>query len=220
MAMTSISAMTMYLFVIILLCLLGYDDANLLRGQSNMENLRERVLHPTLLSEEFRGKTWTDLGVDTTAAEKHRKQRQRNMQSSGGLSFGEPTYSYFALYEEFGPAFTTLGDTAGVRGTIFNTDARLNGLTEQYVEGALDGTCSSVSTKGKLLCTYEILLLNSENGFMATLVATGSVSLELFQPNLLIIEATGDDFGYKSGLLALTYTAGGDTPVVEIDIIV
>lgn len=55
---------------------------------------------------------------------------------------------------------------------------------------------------------------------MATMVATGSASLELFQPNLLIVEASGDDFGYKSGLLALTFTAGGEQPVVEIDIIV
>lgn len=113
-----------------------------------------------------------------------------------------------------------MGDTAGVRGTIFSNDARLNGLTEEYVEGGLDGTCSSVSSKGTLLCTFEILLLDAKSGFMATLVATGSVSLELFQPNLLIIEATGDDFGYKNGLLSLTYTAGGAQPVVEIDIIV
>jgi hypothetical protein len=124
------------------------------------------------------------------------------------------------LYEEFGPAFTTLGDTAGVRGTIFNTDARLNGLSEEYIEGSMDGTCSSVASKGTLLCTFEIFLLDSESGFMATMVATGSVSLELFQPNLLIIEATGDDFNYKKGLLALTYTAGGQKPVAEIDIIV
>jgi energy-converting hydrogenase Eha subunit B len=93
-------------------------------------------------------------------------------------------------------------------------------LTEEYIEGAMDGTCSSVASKGTLLCTFEFFLLDSETGFMATLVATGSVSLELFQPNLLIIEATGDDFGYKNGLLALTYTAGGAQPVVEIDIIV
>ena len=124
------------------------------------------------------------------------------------------------MYDEFGPAFTTLGDTAGVRGTIYNTDARINGLTEDYIEGSLDGTCSSVSSKGTLLCTYEIFLLDSKTGFIATLVATGSVSLELFQPNLLIVEATGDDFGYKNGLLSVTYTAGGAQPVVELDIIV
>jgi hypothetical protein len=123
------------------------------------------------------------------------------------------------LYDEFGPAFTSLGGTAGVRGTIFNTNARLNGLTEEYIEGSMDGTCSSVASKGTLLCTFEIFLLNSETGFMATLVATGSVSLELFQPSLLIIEATGDDFHYRKGLLALTYTAGGQQPVAELDII-
>jgi hypothetical protein len=55
---------------------------------------------------------------------------------------------------------------------------------------------------------------------MATLVATGSVSMELFQPNLLIVEAVGDDFAkYSGGILALTYTAAGAQPVVEIDIV-
>jgi energy-converting hydrogenase Eha subunit B len=129
-------------------------------------------------------------------------------------------FCYRQLYDEFGPAFTTLGDTAGVRGTIYSNDARMNGLTEEFIEGSLDGTCSSVASKGTLLCTYELFFLDSETGFMATLVATGSVSLELFQPNLLMVEATGDDFGYKNGLLSLTYTAGGAQPVVEIDIIV
>jgi hypothetical protein len=124
------------------------------------------------------------------------------------------------LFDEFGPRFTTLGDTAGVRGTVYNADARMNGLAEEYIEGSIEGTCSSVASKGTLLCTFEIFLLDSKSGFMATLIATGSVSLELFQPNLLIIEATGDDFDYKKGLLALTYTAGGEQPVAELDIIV
>ena len=55
---------------------------------------------------------------------------------------------------------------------------------------------------------------------MATLVPTGSVSMELFQPNLLIVEAVGEDFTqYRSGILALTYTAAGAQPVVEIDLV-
>ncbi len=127
------------------------------------------------------------------------------------------------MFDQFGPPFTTMGDTAGLEGTIFNLDAKTNGMTEQYIEGKMVGTCSSVASKGTLLCTFEILLLDSDTEFMATLVATGSVSLELFQPNMIIIESTGDDFGFKGGLLVVTFTsdaAGGKQPVAEIDIIV
>jgi hypothetical protein len=113
-----------------------------------------------------------------------------------------------------------MGDTAGVRGTIYNTDARIGGLTPEYIAGTLHGTCSIVSTKGTQLCSYELFFYDEKTGFIATLVATGSVSMELFQPNLLIVEAVGEDFTqYRSGILSLTYTAAGAQPVVEIDLI-
>jgi hypothetical protein len=100
--MTATTMMKMYLTVIVLLCLLGSDYANLLRGNSNMEALKERVLHPTLLPKEYRGKTWADLGVDVDAANQHREQRQRKTQSTGLPTFGQPTYSYFAVSKSFG----------------------------------------------------------------------------------------------------------------------
>lgn len=87
------------LFVLlVLLCLLGNDNANLLRGtNSNLEALRERVLRRTLPSEEHRGMTYRDLGVDTAAAEEYRHQQQRKAEIAEVASYGTPTYSYFAV---------------------------------------------------------------------------------------------------------------------------
>jgi len=226
---SSSTMMVFFLLVCLITVGLNNANANLLRHQQSksaineqaFQDMKERVLHPNI-PETVRGKTWDELvGVDHTQQKQQQKQHQRKTQ--GLPTFGSPAYSYFALYDEFGPAFATLGDTAGLRGTIYDNDARLNGLVDEYVEGSLDATCSVVNSKGALLCTYEFFFLDTKTGFLATLVATGSVSTELFQPNLLLIEAAGDDFAddkkHGGGLVSITYTAGGDQPVIEIDII-
>ena len=88
-----------YIVAVLLLCCLlqSSDSANvLLRGQQStktMEELKERVLHPTI-KPEHRGKTLEQiLGKDVAAeTQQQQQQRQRKMQS-----VGEPTYSYFAV---------------------------------------------------------------------------------------------------------------------------
>jgi len=112
-----------------------------------------------------------------------------------------------------------MGDTAGLRGNIYNVQARTEGLTAEFVEGALQGTCSVVATSGKQLCSYEFFLLDLDTGLMATIVATGSVLMELETSNLLIIEATGDDFvEFKGGFVSLQYTSIGGQTVMDVDI--
>ncbi|MGK3762481.1 MAG: hypothetical protein ACI8RD_014799 [Bacillariaceae sp.] len=112
-----------------------------------------------------------------------------------------------------------MGDTAGCRGNIYNTKARDDGLLEEYVEGALQGTCSVVASSGKQLCSYEFFLLDASTGTMGTIVATGSVLMELNKSNILIIEATGDDFvQYNGGMITLSYTAIGEQTVMDINV--
>ena len=112
-----------------------------------------------------------------------------------------------------------MGDTAGLRGMIYNNIAKDNGLDEEFVEGALQGTCSIVASDGKQLCSYEMFLLNPSTGTMGTVVATGSVMMELNTKNILIIEATGDDFvTFQGGMVSITYTAIGGQTVMDIDV--
>lgn len=123
------------------------------------------------------------------------------------------------VYDEFGPELTNLGDTAGIRGTIYDHDARENGLLEEYVTGSLQATCTIVASKGSQLCSYEIFMLDAANGSIGTLVATGSLNMELNKKHLLIIEATGDDYvDFGGGLLGITYKAKNKQVVIEIDI--
>lgn len=127
-------------------------------------------------------------------------------------------YNTKQVYDEFGPSVSNMGDTAGLRGIVYNTDAKDNGLVEEFIDGALQGTCSVVSSDGKQLCNYEIFILTNENS-IGTIVATGTVSMELGTTNLLIIEATGDDFvEYKGGMITITYTAIGDQTVMDLGI--
>jgi hypothetical protein len=112
-----------------------------------------------------------------------------------------------------------MGDTAGCRGNIYNFQARDDGLLEEYVEGALQGTCSVVASNGKQLCSYEFFLFDAPAGTMGTIVATGSVLMELNKSNVLIIEATGDDFvQYNGGMITLSYTAIGEQTVMDINV--
>lgn len=99
---TTIRMNSWLLLVILLLCLLDSDHANVLRGGNGktMEALKERVLHPKLPSEDHRGKTWKELGVNVQAEEEYRRrqQQERRTQSTVGLpTFGDPTFSYFAV---------------------------------------------------------------------------------------------------------------------------
>ncbi len=111
-----------------------------------------------------------------------------------------------------------LGDTAGLRGVVYDNAARTSGLTEEYVVGSLQATCTVVASKGTQLCSYELFMLDT-NGSIGTLVATGSLNMKLNEQHLLIIEATGDDFGkYPGGLLGITYTAAGNQFIIDVDI--
>jgi hypothetical protein len=103
---------------------------------------------------------------------------------------------------------------------VYDNAARENGLEEQYVAGSLQATCSIVASKGTQLCSYEIFIIDEDSGSIATLVATGSLNMDLNTQHLLIIEATGDDYAiFGGGLLGITYTATGNEFVIDIDII-
>jgi hypothetical protein len=89
------------LILTLLLCIGETDQANVLRGNDGKNNKAHQLqaalpLHPKLLSEDYRGKTWTDLGVDFKAVDEFR-QKRRNVQSSGLPDLGSPTYSYFVV---------------------------------------------------------------------------------------------------------------------------
>jgi hypothetical protein len=112
-----------------------------------------------------------------------------------------------------------LGDTAGLHGTVYDNAARTNGLKEEYVVGSLQATCTVVANKGTQLCSYEFFMLDT-NGSIGTLVATGSLNMNLNEQHFLIIEATGDDYvTYPGGLLGITYTAAGSQFIIDVDII-
>ena len=72
---------------LLLLCLVHTTSSANVRG-SKMEELKERVLHPTI-KPEHRGKTLQEIvGPDAT------RPRERKLDEP---SFGRPTYSYFAV---------------------------------------------------------------------------------------------------------------------------
>ena len=102
---------------------------------------------------------------------------------------------------------------------IYNTNAKEDGLLEEYVEGALQGTCSLVTSDGKQLCNYEFFLLDAQSGALATVVATGTVKNEIDTNSVLIVEATGDDFAeFKGGMVVIKYTAIGEQTVMDLSI--
>jgi len=199
------------------------DDSN----SSNNKTLKERAMNP-FIRDDIRGKTLSELGVVTksttttkaattttsTTLEQAKSQSQDRRRTQQKVKL-----NYFAIYDEFGPFFVSMGDTAGLRGNIYNLQAQKDGLNPEFVEGALQGTCSVVATSGKQLCSYEFFLLDIETGIMATIVATGSVLMEVDKSNLLIIEATGDDFvNYNGGMVTLEYTSIGGQTVMNLDI--
>ena len=123
------------------------------------------------------------------------------------------------MYDEFDTSSSKLGETAGSRGMIYHPSAKDSGLMEEYVEGALQGTCSVVSSDGVHLCSYEFFFLNPSTGTLGTVVATGSVKLEVDKKSILIIEATGDDFvRYKGGMVTINYMSIGGQTVMDLDL--
>jgi len=192
-------------------------------GNSSSKTLKERATNP-IIRDDIRGKTLKELGVVTTTTKTTTtlpSEPEYYSQSQQGRRKTQQkvTLSYFSIYDEFGPFFVSMGDTAGLRGNIYNLQAREDGLQPEFVEGALQGTCSVVATTGKQLCSYEFFLLDIATGIMGTLVATGSVLMEIDKSNLLIIEATGDDFvNYNGGMVTLEYTSIGGQTVMNIDI--
>ena len=140
------------------------------------------------------------------------------------------TYNGFCLiltqiYEEFGPSVSRLGETAGLRGYIFDYSkyGQDEPLSEYDVIGALRGTCSVVGgANGEdHFCTYEILIRVEEGyeGF-GTVIASGSLTYEVEDGGYLIVEGLGNDFEYREqgGICTLTYRATGMQNVLEIDI--
>jgi hypothetical protein len=89
------------LMLTLLLCLCQTDQASVLRGNDgrNTKDLNNKIqpaLHRQLLSDDYRGKTWTDLGIDIKVADRFR-QKRRTEQSNQVPTFGNPTYSFFAV---------------------------------------------------------------------------------------------------------------------------
>lgn len=224
----------------------GNDGSSSSSSNSRYNNiLQERVLNPTI-SDDLRGKTWKDLGIirsssttkpndntviDIAGTATTSSILEASSPASTSAAANLPQYQerrrtqekvkleYFAIYDEFGPVFQNMGDTAGFRGNVYNMQARDDGLTEEYLEGALQGTCSVVATNGKQLCSYELFLLDTPTGIMGTIVATGSVIMDLNKSNLLLVEATGDDFtDFNGGTILLEYTAIGGQTVFNLGI--
>ena len=102
---------------------------------------------------------------------------------------------------------------------IYDTRAKDEGLLEEHVEGALQGTCSLVQSDGKQLCSFEFFLINPETGALGTVVATGTVKNEVDTNSVLIVEATGDELiGYKGGMVIIKYTAIGEQTVMDLEL--
>jgi hypothetical protein len=92
------------------------------------------------------------------------------------------------------------------------------GLSEGLISGSFQATCSVVASVGIQLCTYEIFIVQDE--FIGTVVATGSLSLELNKQHLLLVEASGDDYiGYKHGFVGITYIATGQNYAVDLELL-
>lgn len=122
------------------------------------------------------------------------------------------------VYDEIGPPFKNLGETAGLLGTVYDNAARNKGIKKEYSVGSLQATCTVVASKGTQLCSYEFFIVDT-NGSIGTLVATGSLNMNLNEQHILIIEATGDDYSiYSGGLVGITYTAAGKQYIIDIEI--
>mmetsp|Transcript_31995 Transcript_31995/g.75248 ORF Transcript_31995/g.75248 Transcript_31995/m.75248 type:complete len:216 (+) Transcript_31995:125-772(+) len=181
-----------------------------LRGK-HFADLEERARNPNI-DESIRGKTLKELGIEQSSRHNIEGQKRR-------MNDEQVVINFFTIYDEFGPKFGTIGDTAGLRGIVYDTSAKEDGLNEEHVEGSIQGTCTVVASDGKQLCSYEIFILNGETGTIGTVIATGSISMEVGTQNILIIEATGDDFvGYKGGMVSIMYTALGSQTVMDLDL--
>lgn len=210
----------------LLLALLGTGRADKpssarLRGK-HFDALEDVARNPKI-DDAIRGKTLKELGILEEISQNldDPAERRRDLQSGGdsGSNDDMMTLRYFSVYDEFDTStLSNLGETAGSRGMIYNTNAKEEGLLEGYVEGALQGTCSLVVSDGKQLCSYEFFLLDATSGAFGTVVATGTVKNEIDTNSILIIEATGDDFvEYKGGMVVIKYTAiGGAQTVMDL----
>ena len=138
------------------------------------------------------------------------------------------TYTRFVasmqIYEEFGPAVSRLGETAGLRGYLFDYSKYGNNqLTENDIVGAIRGTCSVVGgySGEDHFCTYEILIRTAygDEGF-GTVIASGSLTYAVDDGGYLMVEGLGNDFEYQDqgGICTMTYKATGQQHVLEIDI--
>lgn len=190
-----------------------------LRGR-NFDDLENLVRNPKI-DAHIRGKTLKDLGIEENINNNnnnHRDDQARRKTADDGYS-DSIVLNFFSVYDEFMAAnFTTLGETAGSRAMIYNLQAKDDGLLEQYVEGALQGTCALVSSDGKQLCSYEFFLMDPETSVLSTIVATGTVMNEVGTNSVLIIEGTGDDkIGFSGGMVVIKYTAIGDQTVMDLD---
>lgn len=198
---------------ILLLCLLATalhaKPSARLRGK-HFDALEEMVKNPKI-DASIRGKTLKELGIEESLKNIEDPTRRE-------LQTNEVLLKYFSVYDEFDTStLTNLGETAGSRGMIYDRKAKDDGLLEEHVEGALQGTCSLVTSDGKQLCSYEFFLLDQSTGTLGTIVATGTVKNEVNTNSVLIIEATGDEFiGFKGGMVVIKYTAIGEQTVMEL----
>mmetsp|Transcript_35566 Transcript_35566/g.86080 ORF Transcript_35566/g.86080 Transcript_35566/m.86080 type:complete len:258 (-) Transcript_35566:503-1276(-) len=211
------------------------DDASSSSSiNSRFHALHERAMNNPTIPEKFRGKTLSDFVVSNSNNNKHqqpqrRQQQKRRRQQNNknrqaqeqGIDFqnaaASPSTNFYAVYEEFDPLpLKKLGETAGARGLVYDVAAKDEGIKDKFISGAFQATCSVVASTGIQLCTYEIFIVQGE--FVGTLVATGSLTLELNKQNLLMVEATGDEYkSFTAGFVAITYLATGDDYVIDIE---
>ena len=64
------------------------------------------------------------------------------------------------VYSEFGPQVSTLGETAGLNGLIYDMDklSQNQQLSDQDVIGALKGSCAVVGSNDDHFCNYELFV--------------------------------------------------------------
>lgn len=211
------------LVLLLFVCLLALPAVVLSKGSArlrgrNFDALEDLVRNPQI-DAHIRGKTLKDLGIEEYSINSNQNNQARRKTADDGYP-DSIVMNFFTVYDEFVAAnFTILGETAGSRGMIYNLQAKDDGLLEQYVEGALQGTCSLVSSDGKQLCSLELFLMDPETNVLSTIVATGTVKNEVGTNSVLIVEGTGDDVvGFTGGMIVITYTAIGDQTVMDLDI--
>jgi len=188
-----------------------------LRGK-HFEALEAMVRDPKI-DAHIRGKTLKDLGIEQIVDLE--EQARRKTQALVVEDENSVNMKFFTVYDEFDTSeLNTLGETAGSRGMIYNETAKDAGLLEDHVEGALQGSCSLVSSDGKQMCSYEFFFMNSVTGALCTVVATGTVKNELDMNSVLIVESTGDDFiQYDGGMAVIKYTAIGEQTVMDLQLV-